>query len=129
MFADDSASGSRFANVYRMFPSWIAVKLNDSTLKTLYFVLYIFFFFREWGIAQKIGDLKISWYVPGEEEVTMVQKLLNKYLVPELNKIEQYVNGGKELTRQQLQQSLKIVTSLLSCQPLLPIWDEPAFQL
>lgn len=87
------------------------------------------YFFREWGIAQKIGDLKISWYVPGKEEINMVQILLNKYLVPELNSIDKYVNGDKELTRQQLQQSLKIIISILCCQPLLPIWDEPAFQL
>lgn len=87
------------------------------------------FYFREWGIAQKISDLKISWYIPGKEEINVVQSLLNKYLVPELNRINQFVNGDIELTRQKLQQSLKVITSILSCQPLLPIWDEPAFQL
>lgn len=59
----------------------------------------------------------------------MVQSLLNKYLVPELNRIDQFVNGEIDLTRQTLLQALKIITSILSCQPLLPIWDEPAFQL
>lgn len=67
--------------------------------------------------------------MPGKDEVSMVQSLLNKYLVPELNSIDEYINGKTELTRQKLQQSLKIIISILSCQPLLPIWDEPAFQL
>lgn len=80
-------------------------------------------------MAQKIEDLKISWYVPEKEEISMVQGLLNKYLVPELNRIDHFVNGEIELSRQKLQQSLKIITSILSCQPLLPIWDEPAVQL
>ncbi|KAJ8979647.1 hypothetical protein NQ317_001354 [Molorchus minor] len=43
---------------------------------------------REWGKPQDINDLKISWYVPQKTEVDMVQKLLNKFLVPELERVE-----------------------------------------
>ncbi|KAJ8924060.1 hypothetical protein NQ315_006837 [Exocentrus adspersus] len=84
---------------------------------------------REWGKAEKIKDLKISWYVPGKQEVGEVQKLLNKYLVPELNKLDAYSTGELTLTRQELKQTLKIIISILSCQPLLPIWEEPVFPL
>lgn len=85
--------------------------------------------FREWGLAHEVKDVKISWYVPGKEEVQAVQSLLNKYLVPELNKINQFVNGDIKLTRRQLQQSLKIISSTLACQALLPIWEEDPIQL
>ncbi|KAG5878460.1 hypothetical protein JTB14_022783 [Gonioctena quinquepunctata] len=84
---------------------------------------------REWGKAQKVKDLNISWYVPGKKEVAAVQQLLNKYLVPELSKLEKHSNGEINLTRQGLKQSLKIIISILSCQSLLPMWEEPVFQL
>ncbi|XP_018576290.1 proteasome activator complex subunit 4 [Anoplophora glabripennis] len=84
---------------------------------------------REWGKAQNIKDIKISWYVPGKQEVNEVQKLLNKYLVPELNKLDSYSSGELTLTRQELKQTLKIIISILSCQPLLPVWEEPVFPL
>ncbi|CAG9857916.1 unnamed protein product [Phyllotreta striolata] len=84
---------------------------------------------REWGKAEQIKDLKISWYVPGKEEVEMVQKLLGKYLLPELEKLENHSKGERALTRQELKRSLKIIISLLSCQPLLPMWEEETYPL
>lgn len=90
---------------------------------------YTFFICREWGKPQNIKDIKISWYVPGKREVNEVQKLLNKYLVPELNKLDAYSAGDLTLTRQELKQTLKIIISILSCQPLLPVWEEPVFPL
>ncbi|CAH1169598.1 unnamed protein product [Phaedon cochleariae] len=84
---------------------------------------------REWGKAEQIKDLKISWYVPGKKEVEAVQKLLEKYLVPELNSLEKHSSGDITMTRQELKQSLKIIISVLSCQPLLPMWDEPVYPL
>lgn len=85
--------------------------------------------FREWGKAEEIKDLKISWYVPGKEEVEAVQNLLGRYLMPELHKLENHSTGEKILPRQELKQSLKIIISILSCQSLLPMWDEEVYPL
>ncbi|CAH1108407.1 unnamed protein product [Psylliodes chrysocephalus] len=84
---------------------------------------------REWGKAEEIKDLKISWYVPGKEEVEAVQNLLGRYLMPELHKLENHSTGEKILPRQELKQSLKIIISILSCQSLLPMWDEEVYPL
>ena len=85
--------------------------------------------FREWGKAQNIKDLKISWYVPGDKEIGLVQSLINKYLLPEIDKLNKYASGTLTLSREELRRSLKIVISILSSHPVLPIWDEPAIQL
>ncbi|XP_056636067.1 proteasome activator complex subunit 4-like [Diorhabda sublineata] len=84
---------------------------------------------REWGKAQEIKDLKISWYVPGMKEVEAAQNLLARYLMPELEKLEKYSNGEENFTRHELKRSLKIIISILSCQPLLPMWEEDVIPL
>ncbi|XP_072396223.1 proteasome activator complex subunit 4-like [Diabrotica undecimpunctata] len=84
---------------------------------------------REWGKAQQIKDLKISWYVPGTQEVAAVQNLLERYLLPELQRLEKISSAEETITRLELKQSLKIVTSILSCQPLLPMWEEEVYPL
>nr|CAH7732828.1 unnamed protein product [Callosobruchus chinensis] len=84
---------------------------------------------REWGVAYQLSDIKISWYVPGPNEVQAVQQLLNKYLVPELQSLEKHTSGEITLSRQDLKQSLKIISSILFCHQLLPIWEEPVYHL
>lgn len=54
---------------------------------------------------------------------------MNKYLVPELEKLEQYSAGELSLSRDDLHRSLKIIISLLGAQAVLPLWKEPALQL
>uniref|UniRef100_A0A6P7GVF6 Proteasome activator complex subunit 4B-like n=1 Tax=Diabrotica virgifera virgifera TaxID=50390 RepID=A0A6P7GVF6_DIAVI len=88
-----------------------------------------FCYFREWGKAQQIQDLKISWYVPETQEVAAVQNLLERYLLPELQRLEKISSAEESMTRLELKQSLKIVTSILSCQPLLPMWEEEVYPL
>ncbi|CAH0550528.1 unnamed protein product [Brassicogethes aeneus] len=84
---------------------------------------------REWGRPQPMKDLKIEWYVPGDKEIALVQKLLNKYLIPELEKLDKHSSSEVTLTRQELKRTLKIVNSILSCHFVLPIWEEPAEHL
>lgn len=84
---------------------------------------------REWGKAQSIEDLKISWYVPKEKEIEAVQLLVNKYLIPELETLNQFASGDLKISRQELKCTLKIIISILSCHLLLPIWEEPAYKL
>ncbi|XP_076268331.1 proteasome activator complex subunit 4-like isoform X1 [Rhynchophorus ferrugineus] len=84
---------------------------------------------REWAQPQKIKDLKIDWYVPKEKEIQAVQTLINKYLVPEIDTLNKYASGDVKLTRQELKCTLKIVISVLSCHLLLPVWEEPTYEL
>ncbi|XP_060526500.1 proteasome activator complex subunit 4-like [Cylas formicarius] len=84
---------------------------------------------REWGKSQNVKDLKLSWYVPGANEVKTVEMLVWRYLLPELNTLTKYSGGELILTRQELKASLVILVSILSCHLLLPMWDEPAYQL
>lgn len=85
--------------------------------------------FREWGKPQAVKDLKISWYEPGDKEISLVQTFINKYLISEINKLEEFVSGKTTLSREELRRSLKIITSILSSHAVLPIWKEPAIQL
>ncbi|KRT85387.1 hypothetical protein AMK59_1215, partial [Oryctes borbonicus] len=84
---------------------------------------------RSWGCPGDLNDLNIDWYSPGEKEVDCVQSIINKYLLPELEKLQKYSTGQVTLTRDDLHRSLKIIISLLGAQSVLPLWKEPALQL
>ncbi|KAL1501106.1 hypothetical protein ABEB36_006493 [Hypothenemus hampei] len=84
---------------------------------------------REWAKPHKIQDINIEWYAPKDKEISAVQSLINKYLVPELKVLEEYSQGERKLNRQELKSTLKIITAILSCHLLLPIWKEPAYRL
>ncbi|XP_066249765.1 proteasome activator complex subunit 4B-like [Euwallacea similis] len=107
------------------------VRPKDSRSSTKDYALPVkdFLSVREWGKPQKIKDLKIDWYVPGEVEIEAVQTLVHKYLIPELDLLERYSKGEKKLSRHELKCSLKIVNSVLCCHLLLPIWEEPTYKL
>lgn len=71
----------------------------------------------------------MSWYVPGNEEIYCVQTLVNKYLVPELDKINQFCNDQHIFERQELQQSLFIIVAVLAGQSVFPMWEEKPLNL
>lgn len=79
---------------------------------------------RKWGKAEKCENLNITWYVPGNDEINCVQQLVNKYLVPELEKINKFSNDEYNFERQELQQSLFIIVAILAGQVVFPIWNE-----
>lgn len=85
--------------------------------------------FRKWGVPEKLKDLNISWYIPGETEINCVQSLINNYLIPELDLLSKYANGELTVTREHLRRSLRIIISILAAQTVFPIWEEPALQL
>lgn len=84
---------------------------------------------REWAKPYKLRDLDIQWHMPGEKEIESVEMLLKKYLVPELEVLNNYVEGKIALERQELRIHLKIVSACLACNSVLPQWEEPALQL
>lgn len=88
-----------------------------------------FFVCRRWGVPEKLKDLNISWYIPGDVEINCVQDLVNRYLAPELETLAKYAQGEITLTREYLRRSLRIILAMLAGQTVFPIWDEPALQL
>lgn len=84
---------------------------------------------REWGKAGDLENLKVSWFVPGKEEVGWVQQLVNRYLVPELEILTKYINGGTTSTREDLRRSFRIIISTLSASTVFPAWEEPQLKL
>ncbi|XP_017776330.1 PREDICTED: proteasome activator complex subunit 4-like isoform X2 [Nicrophorus vespilloides] len=84
---------------------------------------------REWGKAGQLKDLNISWYMPGEKEIECAQMLLNRYLIPELEKLEKYADGELELNREERRKSFKIVVASLGCHTVLPLWKEPPLKI
>ncbi|KAK5647619.1 hypothetical protein RI129_002511 [Pyrocoelia pectoralis] len=84
---------------------------------------------REWGQPGNIQNLNVSWYIPGKTEVDCIQHLLNKYLVPELEVLNKYASDEIILERKELRSRLRIVSAILACQSVLPLWNEPAIQL
>lgn len=100
-----------------------------SQVNRVFYVLILILYFREWGKPQSIKDLKISWYVPGDKEIVLVQTFIDKYLIPEVNKLEDFASGKAILSREELRRSLKIIISTLASHAVLPIWKEPSIQL
>lgn len=84
---------------------------------------------RDWGKSGDIYNLNLSWHYPSESDLDEVQRLISKYLPPELNRLDKFVKDEIALTREELQCSLGIIVAILSCGHLLPNWDEPPLSL
>lgn len=52
-----------------------------------------------WGQIVNIDTLNVKWYIPGKEEMTTINRLFLKYLIPETNKLEEYCKNWTILTR------------------------------
>ena len=53
----------------------------------------------DWGQAVDTKCIETEWYVPGEEEIAVAQKLFTKYMQPELERIEKFIADPNSLTR------------------------------
>ncbi|KAK4885236.1 hypothetical protein RN001_001507 [Aquatica leii] len=84
---------------------------------------------RKWGEPGDLKNLNLSWYVPEKAEIDCIQMLLYKYLLPELDVLDKYSKGEMVLERKELRSRLRIVSAILACQSVLPLWKEPAIQL
>ena len=73
--------------------------------------------------------MKVHWYSPGKEEVKCVQILISRYLPPELEKLNQFIEDKIVLSREQLQCSLGIIIAILGCRSMLPLWNEEPVKL
>lgn len=80
---------------------------------------------RDWGRKMQPGE-KFNWFIPGEKEKNLCQKIIHYYLLPILDKIKEYVGDKIEISKDEMELLLKIVTGILRCSNFLKNWtDEP----
>ncbi|KAF5308174.1 hypothetical protein FQR65_LT06354 [Abscondita terminalis] len=103
--------------------SIIVVAISPTMLPSKRFLNY------SWGDAGDIKNLNLSWYIPEKNEIDCIKMLLYKYLLPELDVLDKYSKGEIILERKELRSRLRIISAILACQSVLPLWKEPAIQL
>lgn len=81
---------------------------------------------REWGAPGDIHDLRVTWYTPGPAEIQCAQHLVNRYLVPEMEDLNSFVDDRLTITREVMRRKLGIVVGCLGAQSVLPVWQEKA---
>ena len=80
--------------------------------------------FQEWGKPGDIHNLGIDWHIPGEEELSAAQKLIDEFLADELTQLTEFSRGKITLDRDQLLNRLNVVANILfGCGTFLPFWN------
>ncbi|CAH2045535.1 unnamed protein product, partial [Iphiclides podalirius] len=78
---------------------------------------------REWGRGYLLKDTKLKWHVPSEEEAACAQTLLDRYLVPEVARLRQWLSGERPMCRDRKLRSFTIINATLAAGKLLPQCD------
>uniref|UniRef100_A0A8C7M2N7 Proteasome activator subunit 4 n=1 Tax=Oncorhynchus kisutch TaxID=8019 RepID=A0A8C7M2N7_ONCKI len=77
---------------------------------------------KDWGRPGDLWNLNIQWHVPRVEETSFVFYVLDLILQPELLRLQRYAQGERDMTRDDVLQSLSIVQHcLLGAGSLLPL--------
>ena len=63
----------------------------------------------KWGAMVGVDELDISWYRPGPQELSVVSSLLDRYLNPVMAQLKAFAGGQLDLSKEELQRSLKLV--------------------
>jgi len=54
---------------------------------------------REWGQSVDLDNFCIKWYIPGEEEITVIQRIFSRYLTVQIDKLNRYCKDTSVLSR------------------------------
>uniref|UniRef100_A0A8C8I3Y3 Uncharacterized protein n=1 Tax=Oncorhynchus tshawytscha TaxID=74940 RepID=A0A8C8I3Y3_ONCTS len=68
---------------------------------------------KDWGRPGDLWNLNIQWHVPRMEETSFVFYVLDLILQPELLRLQRYAQGERDMTRDDVLQSLSIVQHCL----------------
>lgn len=63
----------------------------------------------KWGAMVGVDELQLSWYRPAPQELSVVSSLLERYLNPVMAQLNAFAGGELELSKEELQRSLKLV--------------------
>ena len=64
---------------------------------------------NRWGAMVTVDELDLSWYRPGPQELSVVSSLLDRYLNPVMAQLRAFAAGELDLSKEDLQRSLKLV--------------------
>lgn len=53
----------------------------------------------DWGQPISMKNMRAEWYVPGEKEIAVAQQLFNKYMLPEIQIVEKFIDDPKSVER------------------------------
>jgi proteasome activator subunit 4 len=77
--------------VWRLFPLCCIALTSVFSIRLLCW--------QDWGKPGNPYNMQLKWYEPGNNEVACVQSLINRYLPPELQRIEKFISDELQLTR------------------------------
>ena len=83
---------------------------------------------RHWA-RKMYRDESFEWFMPGENERALCEKLIHHYLLPILNKFKRYIDGEEEISRDDMTLYLYVVTGVLKCNNFLPNWNEEPMEI
>lgn len=78
---------------------------------------------RHWGRKME-RDESVIWFLPGDKERALCERLIHHYLLPILNKFQRYIRDEEEISRDDMTLHLYVVTGILKCNNFLSNWDE-----
>jgi len=74
-----------------------------------------------WGRTISLDELDVEWYQPGKEEMAMIRTVMERYLVPRLDALNQWAGGEKEMDKDTLLRTMRCVyRQLHAISELLP---------
>lgn len=84
---------------------------------------------RHWG-RKMSRDEEFDWFVPGETERALCEKLIHRYLLPIIERFEAYNRDEAEISRDDMCLNLLVITGILKCHNFLSNWtEEPIMQV
>lgn len=75
---------------------------------------------REWGKGCLLKNATFSWHIPNDDEVACAQMLMDRYMKPEIARLELWLRDEKPMSLERRLRSLMIIQSNLSCFHFLP---------
>ncbi|XP_031770190.1 proteasome activator complex subunit 4B-like isoform X2 [Galleria mellonella] len=84
---------------------------------------------REWGHGCLMKEANFKWHIPNAEEAACAQRLLDRYLKPELARLRQWLDGERPICRERRLRSFHIINASLSCTMFMPSPDEKPIAL
>ncbi|KAK7788859.1 hypothetical protein R5R35_013064 [Gryllus longicercus] len=84
---------------------------------------------RDWGKLGNIDDLKLEFFVPGENERNCVKSIIDMYLPIQVEFIKSTVENASSLMDEKLEFALEIIRVLLDCRVLFPSWTDAPVHL
>lgn len=84
---------------------------------------------REWGHGCLITEAKFDWHVPSKTEEEWAQILVDRYLLPEVKRLRQWLDDERPMDRKRRLRSFHILFAVLGCSSFMPLPDEEPIAL